>query len=342
MSRRGHSIHAFTVVSLAFCLFLSFAAPAEGRETGDPSRTACLVLPRVADPEGADPFLAALQIESRKREGSWHWQRAEHDSDCPEGQPILSLADPLRGTLQRPELPARSFELGGTPPSARPRTLARAVLAVLAPVAAEAWLPLLDTRDAMVLSREADPPPGSVPQDAKPWMVRVSGAYLYQFASDRHLGGVTLELGYSLYQGHLAFSLAGSYAGSPEIAWRDDIRVTHHCPEVLAMVRGGFRFDTIHLRAGLGAGWQRHILSVESLFRDRSGMVTRAWTTSTDEGVIAGDLELLWNFADRWNLGLLFNGRVYLGGAGFLDLGTERYGMPSGAVGAQLVLGVKL
>ena len=106
--------------------------------------------------------------------------------------------------------------------------------------------------------------------------------------------------------------------------------------ELLALVRGGFRFGSVLLRAGAGGGWQRRMVTVTS--DDLSGDVS----ASSDAGVVALDLEVIWCFATRWHAAALFTGRVHLGGGAHSWLGLPVYEAPGGAVGAQVVFGVTL
>ena len=330
---------------------------------------ACLVAhAQLADDQSA-AYVAALQIEARKRGLRWEWILVADPGTCAPDGPVLSIHESGNATLSRPGAPLLHIELARIPASARPRALARVVHEALSAHPEPSPSPLLGADDEIV--------PGEVPAGrarpvltpASSWVIRIGGAYSHQIGPSRHLGGPSLEIGYSLFKGRLAFSLVGGYALSPEITPNAGSSgsveaVALQCPELLAMARGGLRFGAVVLRAGFGGGWQHRVVS----FTDASAGVSaeacrircselggdieacvdecvRAGaevSTSSNVAVLAGDLEVLWAFAGRWSLGLLFNTRAYLGGD---DHRFERevvYSAPSTTLGAQLFLGVEL
>jgi len=330
---------------LCLCLFTPFQGLGQSPETADTKqpRPACLVKPVVAEAD-PDAYLAALQIETRKVGADWKWFQVASPSDCPDEAPVVSVDDAYMATLTQRDRTRMAFDLEQTEPEARPRALSRWVLTTLRCNAAGELTPLIDPEAAIVprgvvVAPERPPKKRLMQVKERALDIRVGGIYLYQFGPANHLGGITAEVGYSLFHGRLAFALAGGYAWGQGTA-EPSTRVSMQGPELIAMLRGGLRFHRFLLRAGLGVGWHRCIASAETM--DPIRRVVREISANSDAGSVAADLELLWNLAEQWNLGLRLHGRYYFGGSDYLDLDPLRYTTPTGAVGAQLALGVRL
>lgn len=302
------------------------------------SERACLVLPAATDAETCEAYLAALRIESRKAGLSFEWGLTPSPSECPTPHPLVALITPESATLRLPSGAMRTLDMSAMTSSARARSLARVAVRELAdasPEAAGGALPILGEDDDIKLggvtatSESTEP---TAPQPDPRLLLRVGGAYLHQFEADLHFGGLTFEAGVSLYAGRLAVSLVGAWFPGSENEPLG-IPVSVECGELLAMVRGGLRFDPVTLRAGLGAGWQRR--NVDLAATDR----TRAEATSSDAAIVALDLEMVWHFVEDWHLGVVVNGRVYAGGPDHLFMDRPVYEAAPASLGGQLVLG---
>lgn len=330
---------------LCLCLFAPSQGLCQFSETPDVEqpRPACLVEHAVAEAD-PDAYLAALQIETRKVGADWKWSQVASPSDCPDEAPVVSVDDVHRATLTQRDRTRMAFDLEQTAPEARPRALSRWVLTALRCNAAGELTPLIGPEAAIVprgvvVAPERPPEKRLMKVKERALDIRVGGIYLYQFGAGDHLGGITAEVGYSLFHGRLAFALAGGYAWGRGTA-EPSTRVSMQSPELIAMLRGGLRFHRFLLRAGLGVGWHRCIASAEAM--DPIRRVVREISAHSDAGSVAADLGLLWNLAEQWNLGLRLHGRYYFSGSDYLSLVPLRYMTPTGAVGAQFVLGVRL
>ena len=358
----GSPRHRGAGIVLIACLLQGIPAHAQGPAAWTPSRHGCLVGPSElapdgdgngdgdgdADAEAEDVWLSALRIATRKVDLRMSWTRAGRPADCPGGQPVVSLDGLHRAVVTAPGVNRRELDLSQASPETRPRALAHAVLVALTEATGGDPAPLMDADDEIVLG---GPPPGhrvpavpavasrSEPPDrslALAWVGRLGGTWLHQLGASRQLVGPALELGVSLYDERLAFSVAGAYTLGGEVVTAG-VSTDLWSVELLGMARGGVGFGSFVLRAGLGAGWQRRAVSAES---DRQ--VGGAVTEDSDAAVAAGDLELLWRLSDRWDVGLLLGARRYLGGAEHRWLGEVVYERPTWAAGGRLALGATL
>ena len=344
-----------------YLLTLTFLCWSPWGHAAAASNQACIVLPAVA--AGEETFLIyleALRIETRKAGARWNWILVERAGGCTSGQPILSLSGHRRASLARPSGGRHEFDLETMPQEVRARTLAQAVIRQLhrEPIAP---VPLLTPEDAITLGRVAPEP--VKPSSGTKWLARVGGTYMYQFGADLHLGGLTLETGVSFYQDRLAISLVGSYAWAGDVD-ADGTVLGLQCGGLLAMVRGGLRWDVILLRGGIGVGWQRRRVSAEldpgsdcydtcvKGGGDAAGCRTRCYGStapgrqsvaeSSDAVVTAVDVEFVWSFAHRWSASLLFGAQIYFAGSEHTVSGRTIYGQVPAALGGQLALGVSL
>ena len=337
----------------ARCLLVTalamLASPARAQ---DHAPTACVVPSAKEAVSGT--YLAALRIETRKAALSWRWIVVTRAGDCPAGQPVLALSPAARrAVLILPGRGRRSYDLEAMQGGARARSLARAVTGDLSALADDPP-PLLDSDDSIELGRGSgntgaavDEPGLVLSRKGAPrslaWVVRAGGVYQYHLGTGRHLGGPSLEAGISLLEGRLAISLQGAYLAASEVDLDNDVSDLQG-GEILVAVRGGLRFSTVILRAGIGVGWQRLDVTGQYWKTDPQGL--RRWqeelNASSDAGTAALDLELLWSFAGRWSAGLLFGARAFFGATGDEPLELMTYNSVPVALGGQLAVGVAL
>ncbi len=303
-----------------------------------PTETACFAPATFTEDVDPKEYLTDLQIETRKAGLATQWRSVEQALSCPSGRPLLFFVLPGRVKLTHPKLETPvDYDLTNIELSNRASSLARAVMGQLARLenaAAGESVPLLDLNGE--ISLWFDPAEQSSGTKSLVWWARTTGLYLHQFKANRHFAGVSAELGISLFEERLAFSLSGMYAASPEVN-RDGIITGLDMGEILTMIRGGLPLGPVFVRAGVGGGWQRRNVTANSENQEAPDALA-----ASEVGVLAADLEAFWRFADRWRLVLLVNARAYLGGADHLWLGETIYGAPTVAVGTQLGVGMTL
>ena len=314
-------------------MWISAAAIVALAPAGGLAKRACVVLPDTGEP---DAMLSALRIESKKAAAAWEWVRVATPSDCSAAAPLLTVGSSTVAHLRLPGGNVSRLTVLDASHSGAHRALARRVLRALSgrDGAGSAPTLLLEPDAPIRLAAQSPSVVGGGNSRAR-LVLRAGGGYVHQVDGARDLGGPALEAGVSLYDGQLAVSLTGAWLFGPATEVHG-LLASVQVGELLALVRGGFRFGSVLLRAGAGGGWQRRTVTVTS--EGPRGDVS----ASSDAGVLALDLEVMWRFATRWHAAALFTGRVHLGGGTHSWLGLPVYEAPGGAVGAQVVFGVTL
>lgn len=163
-------------------------------------------------------------------------------------------------------------------------------------------------------------------------ILTVGGLYEYQPGPGLHLGAVELSGGVSLFDERLLVGIRIGYQPRVE---RTGVSATSRIQSlpVSLLVRGGWLFEPVLLRIGIGAGleWRRFSYSASATVGN--GVRTSVLPT------LEGELEALVRLPRSLRLSLAGLIRGFLGGQGFTLQGENLYEAPRYSVGAVLRFG---
>ncbi len=228
----------------------------------------------------------------------------------------------------------REFLVQAIDPRDRPGEVARVLVAWALDAARDAAPdPLLDPRGRLAL-------PVVVPRT---WRV-VLGAgttwrNTFQAGSDR--GAIEGELGLAWWDERFVVALEGGWEWPRETA-NAGVTTTTSAGALLLAVRGGGPIGPggaagpVILRAGVAGGLEWRQIQAEVATRIRAG------SARSTAGILAAELEGTVRVTDALRVGLLIEGRFYLGGESYNWLGERFWTAPDGALSVGLRVGVAL
>ena len=290
----------------------------------------CLVSTAAADGLEPSAVRAALLLEARKLGRAAHVVQARSAARCADAALVVSLGPGARATVGDGAEDGRPFDLSETLPVERARSVARAALAaLLARTRSESPEVLIDLSAPVTHPQPAAPGhPSGVAGEAT-----VGGGYARFFGTDTDHGFVDAELAVALFDGRLAFGVAGTWMPEVEVDGGEPVaRLTGG--ELRLTVRGGLEWGPVLIRLGLGGGYQWRRLAVRSAYRFDDAQA------SSGAAVVSVEAELVWRPSPPFSIHLLVPGRVYLGGVSHRWKGRALQDAPRGAIGAALRLGV--
>lgn len=228
----------------------------------------------------------------------------------------------------------REFLVRAIDPRDRPGEVARVLVAWALDAARDAAPdPLLDPHGRLAL-------PVVVP---RAWRVLLGAGATWRntFQTESHRGAIEGTLGLAWWDERLLVALEGGWEWPREVTARG-VTTTASAGALLLAVRGGGSIGPggtagpVILRAGLAGGveWRQILAEVATRIRAGSARSTAA--------IVAAQLEGTVRVTDALRVGLLVEGRFFLGGESYHWLGQGVWTAPGGALSVGLRVGVAL